>query len=593
MEEKGSDRSMERTEKLGNTGSAAYETAKDRIFVIGHKNPDTDSICSAISYAWLQNMLSKANREGNGGKKGADASEGPQYVPMRAGHINQETAFVLRHFGVSEPDYLADAAPQVQDIAIKKVRGVSASISLKEAYAAMREQESVTLPVLTEEGFLQGVITINDIAESDMDVYDNRIVGKARTPVANILKTLEGKLLCGNLHAQIVKGRAVIAAAKGEAMSDFLEQDDLVLTANRESAQRCAIRKGASLLLITGGEAPSEEILKEAERSEVIVILTPHDTWTAARLLNQSMPVRRFMCTKDLVSFHLGDTAEAAQKTMTAHRFRDFPVLDASGRYRGLISRRNLLGLRKKQLILVDHNELSQAVDGADQAEILGIIDHHRLGAPETALPVYFRCQPLGCTATIIAEICRENEVEIPLVIAGLLCSAILSDTLLFRSPTCTPQDEKTARALAAIAGIRDLKAYARDMFSAGSDLLGRSAEDIFFQDFKKFTAGDIHFGVGQITSMNEEDFPDLTARLRPFMEGELEKLQMDALYFLLTGILSESSLLIACGKNAVETAEAAFGQKADESGILHLSGVVSRKKQFIPPMILRLQEKG
>ncbi|MDO4266616.1 MAG: putative manganese-dependent inorganic diphosphatase [Eubacteriales bacterium] len=556
---------------------------ENKVFVIGHKNPDTDSICSAISYAWLKNEPAMRDP--------ADSSC-PQYIPMRAGHVNQETAFVLDYFQVPAPDYITDVEPQVKDIAIKEVEGIAETVSLREAYISMRTQESVTLPVIGEDKQLKGVITINDIAESDMDVYDNQVVGNARTPVRNILKTLDGQLLSGNPHAQITKGHVVIAAAKGDLMSDFIRRDDIVITANRERAQRCAIEKGASLLLITGSQPTQPEIIDKAKEKEVIVIQTPHDTYTAARLLNQSMPVQRYMCAENLVTFRLEDTAESVQESMAKHRFRDFPILDRNGNYVGMISRRNLLGLRRKQLILVDHNELSQAVDGAAKADILEIIDHHRLDAPETSAPVYFRCQPLGCTATIIREICRENAVEIPPVIAGLLCSAILSDTLLFRSPTCTRLDEITARELGQIAGIPDLEQYAKDMFNAGSDLMGKSAEDIFFQDFKKFNAGEASFGAGQITTMNEGDFPALIEKLRPFMEKEVSELHLDALYFLLTGILSESSVLISCGKNAVKTAEEAFGIDADENGILMLPGVVSRKKQFIPPMIARLQQQ-
>ena len=585
-----------------------HKEQEHKIFVVGHKNPDTDSICSAISYAWLKNELVRRETP-TGSDKGASAAPQaggsttgaelqtsvetapPRYVPMRAGHVNQETAFVLSYFGVPEPDYLMNVEPQVKDISIKEVNGISEDISLKEAYTSMREQETVTLPVTGPDGELSGVITINDIAESDMDVYDNRIVGNARTPLANILKTTGGTLLVGNPHAQITKGRVVIAAAKGEAMSDFIHEDDIVITANRETAQRCAIKKRASLLLVTGGEAIHPDILSYAESREVIVISTPYDTYTAARLLNQSMPVRRFMRADQLVTFRLEDPVEVVQKSMAQYRFRDFPILDQSGKYYGMISRRNLLGLRKKQVIFVDHNELSQAVDGAKDADILEIIDHHRLDAPETTVPMYVRCQPLGCTATIIHELCRENMLEIPPKIAGLLCSAILSDTLLFRSPTCTRLDEAAARELGRIAGIPDLEAYAKDMFSAGSDLKGKSAEDIFFQDFKKFNAGETSFGAGQINSMNEEDFPALIEKLRPYMEKELSELHLNALYFLLTGILSENTKLICCGKDALQTAEEAFGRKAEPDGTLLLPGVVSRKKQFIPPMIARIQQ--
>lgn len=547
---------------------------KQKTYVIGHKNPDTDSICSAISYAYLKNQIEKNDR----------------YIPLRCGHVNQETAYVLDHFGVKAPKYITDVSPQVQDAEIRKLHGISEDISLNTAFRLMKEQECVTLPVVDHLQRLRGVITINDIAESNMDMYDNRIVGNARTPIKNILSTIDGKVLCGNSHAFITKGKVIIAASSEEVMNDYLLEDDLVITADRTRAQICAIKNKASCLIVCGPNKIRKSTLELAEKNEVIVIETAHDTYTTARLINHSMPVRRFMSSKDLITFKLTDSIESVHEVMAKLRIRDFPVLNENDEYVGMISRRNLLGLHKKEIIMVDHNELSQAVDGLDDAEILEIIDHHRLGTIETTSPVYFRCQPLGCTATIVYQLFNENDIEPPKDIAGLLCAAILSDTLMFRSPTCTPYDESAARKLADIAGI-EVDSFAKEMFNAGSDLKNKSAEDIFFQDFKKFNVGDISFGAGQITSMNEEDFPEIIAKLKPFMEKERAELGLDGLYFLITGILSESSDIICCGNGAAELAEDAFHVEARD-GVLHADGVVSRKKQFIPPMVRLLQMK-
>ena len=547
---------------------------KQKTYVIGHKNPDTDSICSAISYAYLKNQIEKNDR----------------YIPLRCGHVNQETAYVLDHFGVKAPKYITDVSPQVQDAEIRKLHGISEDISLNTAFRLMKEQECVTLPVVDHLQRLRGVITINDIAESNMDMYDNRIVGNARTPIKNILSTIDGKVLCGNSHAFITKGKVIIAASSEEVMNDYLLEDDLVITADRTRAQICAIKNKASCLIVCGPNKIRKSTLELAEKNEVIVIETAHDTYTTARLINHSMPVRRFMSSKDLITFKLTDSIESVHEVMAKLRIRDFPVLNENDEYVGMISRRNLLGLHKKEIIMVDHNELSQAVDGLDDAEIIEIIDHHRLGTIETTSPVYFRCQPLGCTATIVYQLFNENDIEPPKDIAGLLCAAILSDTLMFRSPTCTPYDESAARKLADIAGI-EVDSFAKEMFNAGSDLKNKSAEDIFFQDFKKFNVGDISFGAGQITSMNEEDFPEIIAKLKPFMEKERAELGLDGLYFLITGILSESSDIICCGNGAAELAEDAFHVEARD-GVLHADGVVSRKKQFIPPMVRLLQMK-
>ena len=553
-----------------------------KIFVIGHRNPDTDSICSAIAYAYLKNRI----RERDEG-----LSSSTKYMPLRCGHVNQETQFVLDHFKVQAPKYMTDVSPQVTDIEIRRIPGISADISLNTAYRIMKEQECVTLPVIDEDNHLTGVITINDIAESDMDMFDNHIIGKSNTPIKNILSTIDGKLLCGDAGGSITKGKTTIAASSRDVMDDYIQKDDLVITANRPDAQNAAIRNGACCVIICGPHRISRETLDYAVRNRVTIIETAHDTYTTARLINHSMPVRSFMAHENLLTFRLSDSVELAREVMTEHRVRDYPILDGEGNYMGMISRRNLLGLKKKKVILVDHNELDQAVDGADDADILEIIDHHRLGALETPQPVFFRCQPLGCTATIVYRMFQEEGIELEPTIAGLLCSAILSDTLMFRSPTCTPMDRDAADELARMSGI-DIESFSKEMFKAGSDLKHKSAEDIFFQDFKKFNVGDVSFGAGQINSMGEEDFPEIIAKLKPFMEKELSELRVDSLYFMLTGILSEASEVICVGRDAVKNIEEAFGQKADKDGVIRLPGVVSRKKQFIPPMAMMLQQK-
>lgn len=552
-----------------------------KILVIGHKNPDTDSICSAIAYAGLKNRLLERYSD-----KKADT-----YMPVRCGHVSQETQFVLNHFKVKPPKYITDVSPQVLDIEIRRIPGISEDISLNTAYRIMKEQECVTLPVINEDNSLIGVITINDIAESDMDMFDNHIIGKSNTPIKNILSTIDGKLLCGDPQACISTGKTTIAASSRDIMDDYIQKDDLVITGNRPDAHRAAIRNGACCVVICGPNRISKEIIDYAVQKHVTVIETAHDTYTTARLINHSMPVKSFMAHEGLLTFKLTDSVEHAKEVMTKHRVRDYPVLDTEGHYVGMISRRNLLGLKKKRIILVDHNELDQAVDGADDADILEVIDHHRLGALETAQPVFFRCQPLGCTATIVYRMYKEEGIEIDPVTAGLLCSAIISDTLMFRSPTCTPMDLDAADELASLSGIK-IESFAKDMFKAGSDLKDKSAEDIFFQDFKKFNVGEVSFGAGQINSMTEEDFPEIIAKLKPFMEKELTELRVDSLYFLLTGILSESSEVICIGKDAMKNVEEAFGVSGTDDEVIRLPGIVSRKKQFIPPMAMLLQQR-
>lgn len=541
------------------------------IYVIGHINPDTDSVCSAIAYARLKRELT-----------------GKPYIAKRAGQINAETQFVLQRFGVAAPDYLGDVRTQVFDIDVVRVPGVSDDISLKKAWELMKEDSLVTLPVITEDGSLQGLITIEDIAKSYMDVYDSRILANARTPFRNLIETLEGEMITGNPREIINAGKCLIAAANPDLMESYIEKNDIVILGNRYESQLCAIEMDAGCIIVCDGAMVSFTIKKMAESKGCSIIKTPYDTYTATRLVNQSMPIRYFMKGQNLVTFYRYDYIDDIRETMAKKRYRDFPILDVNGKYYGMISRRSLLGARKKQLVLVDHNEVSQAVDGLEEAEIQEIIDHHRLGNLETMNPVYFRNQPLGCTATIIFQAYRENQTEIPKEIAGLLCSAILSDTLIFRSPTCTDADREAAQELAQIAGIEP-EAYAREMFAAGSSLSGKSPEEIFYQDFKKFVVGDVSFGVGQITSMTQEELEAIRDKMIPYMKKAMAHHGVPMLFFMLTNILQGNTELLAEGNGARELALEAFHLPEDTERIL-LDNTVSRKKQIIPAMMQALQ---
>ncbi len=439
---------------------------KKKTIVIGHKNPDTDSICSAICYARLKRAIT-----------------GNVYEPRRAGHINEETRFVLDYFGADAPHPVESVRTQVRDVEIHEIEGVDRNISLKKAWNLMQDGNVVTLPAVSSDGKLEGLITVGDIAKTYMNVYDSSILSKARTRYSNILETLEGSLLVGDETNYFQEGKVLVAAANPDMMEYYISPHDLVILGNRYESQLCAIEMEADCIIVCEGAAVSMTIRKLAQERGCTVIMTPYDAYFVARLINQSMPIEYFMRTKGLITFQDTDCIDDIRDVMASKRHRDFPVLDRDGRYRGMISRRNLLGAKGKQIVLVDHNERSQAVDGIENAEILEIIDHHKLGTVETIAPVFFRNQPVGCTATIIYQMYQENHVEIDKTTAGLLCSAIISDTLLFRSPTCTPIDRQAAIALSEIAGIQ-VETYAGEMFAAGSNLKGKSNEEIFYQDF-------------------------------------------------------------------------------------------------------------
>ncbi len=545
-----------------------------RTVVIGHKNPDTDSICSAISYANLKKLAT-----------------GGDYIPGRAGQINGETRFVLDYFGVEEPEFIQDVKTQVKDIEIRHMAGADKNISMKKAWNLMQEAGVVTLPVITKDGALEGLITVGDIAKSYMNVYDSSIMSKANTQYSNIVETLEGLILVGSENAYFSKGKVLIAAANPDMMEYYIEPHDLVILGNRYESQLCAIEMGADCIIVCEGASVSMTIKKLAQEKGCTVMTTPYDAYTAARLINQSMPISYFMKTENLIAFERDDYIDEIKDVMASKRHRDFPILDKDGKYCGMISRRNLLGAKGKQVILVDHNERSQAVDGVADAEIQEIIDHHKLGTVETIAPVFFRNQPLGCTATIVYQMYREAGVKVEKKIAGLLCSAIISDTLLFRSPTCTAVDKQAALELAEIAEIQ-IEKYASEMFAAGSNLKGKTEEEIFYQDFKRFTAGKVTFGVGQISSVNEEELEGLKDRLIPYAKQERENKGVDMLFFMLTNILTESTDLICVGVNAETMIENAFRGERDHKHdmVVRLPGVVSRKKQLIPVIMVAAQ---
>ena len=550
-------------------------TESKKVWVVGHKNPDTDSICAAISYAYLKNQ--------SGDKK--------TYVAKRAGAVNEETRYVLERFGVEEPPLVSYAGAQIKDINIRKTAGVSNQISLKRAWELMKKLEVVTLPVTNQFGKLEGVIVTKDIATSYMDVLDNCVLSKARTQYKTIAETIDGEVYAGNEHAHFVRGKVVIATSNPEYMADYIEDDDLVILGDREEAQMQAIRSNASCIIIGGGLEVAEEVKKLAEKRDCVIITTPFDTFSVARLINQSMPIKQYMTRRELVTFDIDDYVDDVKDVMSRVRHRDFPVLGSNGNYVGMISRRNLMNMQKKQIILVDHNEKSQAVDGIGEAEILEIIDHHRLGSLETVSPVYFRNQPLGCTSTIIYQMYQEQRVEIPKEIAGLLLSAIISDTLMFRSPTCTPLDKSVAKRLAEIADV-DIEDHAKKMFRAGSDFKNKTTEEIFYQDFKIFHTEDCDFGVAQISAMSGEELEQIGEQLRPFLPQVLGEKRLNMVYVMLTDLLEESSKIIFAGEDAGKILAHAFKKQEDADGIL-LDGIISRKKQMIPTLMNEMSERA
>ena len=547
--------------------------AAHKVVVIGHRNPDTDSICSAIAYAELKNKTSDLVCE-----------------PRRAGKMNQETEFVLKKFGVKPPRMCTDVNPKIRDVDYREMPGIPGSTSLRKAWEIMRDQKIDTLPVTSADNELEGVITVKDIATANMDVFDTEILAKSKTSYKNILETLDGTMVVGSEDAVCATGRIRIGTATPEMLESTVEKGDIVILTNRYESQLCAIEKEAALLIICNGSKVGRTIQRIAEETGVAIMTTPEDTYAVGKLISQCAPISYYMTRDDIMKFTLVTPVADVTRVMAKVRHRYFPILDEDGKYCGMVSRRNIITLRKRRIILVDHNEATQAVEGFDQAEILEIIDHHRIGSLETSGPVYFRNQPVGCTATIITQMYDENGVEIPQKTAGLLLAAILSDTLVFRSPTCTPLDEATAKRLAKIAGV-EINTFANEMFEAGEKLDGKTAEEVFLQDFKVFMCGDIRFGVAQGSYMTRKNLLAAEDLLQPYLEEARNKQNVEDIYMLLTDVPKEESVVISSGRYAAEVLADGFETQPADDGSFTLPGVVSRKKQFIPALMTAYQE--
>lgn len=538
---------------------------KDIIYITGHKNPDTDSICSAIAYAEFKN------------KTGNELA-----LPVRLGEINRETSFILNYFNVEIPQLIETVKAQVSDLNIDITAPVSPEISLKMAWNIMKKNKSKTLPVVDENDKLIGVATLSNLTSTYMDVWDNDILSKSKTKLNNIMDTLSAKEIYIHDSAQELMGKIVTAAMQPASTEEIIEAGDVVICGDREDTQAAIIKCNASLMIITGGHSVSDEILNMAKSSCCSIITTPYDSFTASRLINQSIPISYVMTREKLISFKAEDFVEEIRDRMLQTRYRSYPVVDSNNRVIGTISRYHLISQNKKKVILVDHNEKTQSVPGLEDAEVLEIIDHHRIADIQTGSPIYFRNEPVGSTSTIVASIYFENGIRPSKKIAGILSAAIISDTLLFRSPTSTNVDEIMLNRLAEIANI-DIDEFAQEMFKAGTSLKGKTAEEIFHEDFKTFTLDNYSVGIAQTTTMDIESFVEIKSEIKNLMDKKAKNEKYDLLVLMVTDILNEGSELLAAGK-AKEVVSKAFNVQLEEDSA-YLPGIVSRKKQVIPPI--------
>ncbi|NRY60002.1 putative manganese-dependent inorganic diphosphatase [Clostridium beijerinckii] len=536
------------------------------VYVTGHKNPDSDSICAAYGYAEFK------NKTGN-----------IPAIPVRLGNVNAETQFILDYFGVKAPRLLETVRLKVEDLDIDTIGPITSNISLKAAWNIMRDNHLKSLPVVGNDGRLVGILSISNLTSSFMDIWDNNILGKSNTSIENILDTLSATSVYINENCKTFPGKIAVTAMQPDSLKEIVDKDDIAIVGDRPDVQEALIDINTSLIIITGAHKLAENLLSKAKEKGVTIISTPHDSFTASRLLIQSIPVSHVMATKDLISFSKDDLVDDIKDIMAETRYHSYPVTDEDGRVIGTVSRYHLIAKHKKKVIQVDHNERGQSVDGLEDAEVLEIIDHHRVADIQTSNPIFFRNEPLGSSSTIVGKSFFERNITPPKEVAGLLCGAIISDTLLFKSPTCTEQDKDICHKLAKIAGISSLEEFAKEMFKAGTSLKGKTVSQIFNQDFKPFNMGESRVGVAQVNTMDIDGFMPLKDEMLSYMKSEADSKGYAVVMLLLTDILKEGSQVLVAGERH-DYVEKTFNIELVDS-MAFLPGVLSRKKQVIPPL--------
>ena len=531
------------------------------VYVFGHRNPDTDSIVSSMAYAALCNALGDN-----------------EYVAARLGHLNDETAFLLQHFGFEAPLYLKTVRTQVKDIAYDTPPTIASSVPVSHAWRILQEDGSQSaIPVTDDNGHLFGMVTAGIIAENDMRSITQPAVD--HVPIFNLLSALEGRIINDedDLFGEI-SGDVVLALPTPAGSPPSVKEGSIVICGQQEDVVEEALRAKASCVILC------QSSLAEKYRgvsSPTCIIATPCDGYRAARMLYQAIPVSRVCETRELVYFHADDYIDDVQETVLKSRYRSYPILDATERVVGTLGRFHLLRPRRKRVVLMDHNEKSQSVAGLDQAEIVGIIDHHRLADVQTGYPVFMRNEPVGSTTTIVATMYQERGLMPPPRLAGLMAAAILSDTVLFKSPTCTPLDRRIAERLSRIAGI-DLDQLGHEIFSVGTSP-DKSAEEILTADFKEFHIAGQTLGIGQVTTLDTDSMLARLDELVSAMQDRKVKRGYDMIILMLTDVLREGTELIFLGDSDV--IRMAFSTDEIKGRHVFLPGVVSRKKQIVPAL--------
>lgn len=532
------------------------------ILVFGHKSPDTDSVASAIALSHLKNQL------------------GYNTMPCVLGNISKESQYVLDYFQLPTPRYISDVKIQVKDLQYDFAKGISPKKSILSTYNLMENNSLETIGVVDEDNKLLGIISMKNIAMGLIhgDFYH------LETSLENLVQDLKGTVLSGN--KEFFDGRVSVVAYYYKTIEGILGENDIVIVGDRYDIIECAIMSKVQLIIITGGNEIPQKYIDLAQINNITMILVPKDTYYISKVINMCNYTSRIMRTQNIIKFNEIEYIDEVKDELSHSHFRNYPVIDNEGKFLGFINRNHIMNPTRKKVILVDHNEYSQSAEGLDEADILEIIDHHKIGDISTSMPINFRNNPVGSTCTIIFWMYREHNIEIPFEIAGALLSGILSDTLLFKSPTTTDMDKKAVEELNKIVKL-NIDDFAMDMFKFGTSLEGQSIEEIFYKDFKEFQLETFKTGISQVFTLDIDDVFNRKDLFINYIKKVHKRMNYDITLLLVTDILKEGSyILYQCKHNSV--IPSAF-EVSDEQGVF-AKEVVSRKKQVIPKLLNAIQ---
>lgn len=537
-----------------------------KIFIFGHKNPDTDSVTASISLSYLKNQL------------------GLETTPRILGDINNETRFVLDYFQVQQPKYLNDVKLKIKDLNYRKDFAVKENDSIYEGFNYMNTAKVSTTPVIDQNGALKGILSMKSIAKTLI----NGDFQKIQTSYQNILNTIEGKEILR--FDETIEGTTLVASYRSTTFMDRIQltNEHILIVGDRHSIIEYAVNSKIKLLIITGDGWIKEEHLEIAKKNQVSIIKTDKNSFEVAQKVGLSNYVKSIQHDKGIITINENEEVNDFIDLTKKNKFSNYPVIDDNNKCLGYLSLADINDRNPKQVILVDHNEYEQSVDGLEEADILEIIDHHKIGTLATSMPINFRNMPVGSSNTIIYQLYQENNIEIPSTIAGLMLSGILSDTLMLKSPTATPLDKLAVENLSKIANV-NYETYGVEMFKAASSIKGKTLEEILYTDFKNFAIDNKKIGVGQIFTMNIDDIKAHEEELIDLIERVSKNNNYTIVALFVTDIIRNGSYMFY-NKKAEDILDNCFDVEIKEG--TYIQDCVSRKKQIIPPIMNVLEKK-